>query len=138
MMHAEPSGSACQSIDSLIEKLQNGVEVLRLSGHEQLNLTHKFCYHSVCRYSVVGFNACRSVLTKETCPQVDGMLVFCFISNVALLQLQEKVKDVHMSEIIDVYEQKLSALAVSNQARKELPVCTCNICRLCIHVLFYM
>ncbi len=40
MMHAEPSGSACQSIDSLIEKLQNGVEVLRLSGHEQLNLTH--------------------------------------------------------------------------------------------------
>ncbi|RXN14106.1 CIP2A-like protein [Labeo rohita] len=50
-VHAEPSGSAYQSIDSLIEKLQNGVE------------------------------------------------------------LQEKVRDVHMSEIIDVYEQKLSALA---------------------------
>ncbi|XP_050954384.1 protein CIP2A isoform X2 [Labeo rohita] len=48
-VHAEPSGSAYQSIDSLIEKLQNGVE--------------------------------------------------------------EKVRDVHMSEIIDVYEQKLSALA---------------------------
>uniref|UniRef100_A0A671R5E1 Protein CIP2A homolog n=1 Tax=Sinocyclocheilus anshuiensis TaxID=1608454 RepID=A0A671R5E1_9TELE len=53
---------------------------------------------------------------------------FCFISNVVVSQLQEKVKDVHMSEIIDVYEQKLSALAVSDQVRKELPVCICNIC----------
>lgn len=38
----------------------------------------------------------------------------CFVFNV-VLQLQEKKKDVHMSEIIDVYEQKLSALAVSGQ-----------------------
>lgn len=35
------------------------------------------------------------------------------VTNVIVLQLQDKVKDVHMSEIIDVYEQKLSALAVS-------------------------
>ncbi len=56
-------------------------------------------------------------------------LFFFFISNVVLLQLQEKVKDLHMSEIIDVYEQKLSALAVSDQVRNELPVCICNICR---------
>uniref|UniRef100_A0A672SZ79 Protein CIP2A homolog n=1 Tax=Sinocyclocheilus grahami TaxID=75366 RepID=A0A672SZ79_SINGR len=67
MMHAEPSGSACQSIDSLIEKLQNG----------------KFRRG--------------------------------FVS-----QLQEKVKDVHMSEIIDVYEQKLSALACKESRLQDL------------------
>lgn len=39
----------------------------------------------------------------------------CFVSKVVVLKLQEKVKDVHMSEIIDVYEQKLSALAVRDQ-----------------------
>uniref|UniRef100_A0A8C2EZQ0 Cell proliferation regulating inhibitor of protein phosphatase 2A n=1 Tax=Cyprinus carpio TaxID=7962 RepID=A0A8C2EZQ0_CYPCA len=64
MMHAEPSGSTCQSIDSLIEKLQNGT------------------FH--------------------------------------LSQLQEKVKDVHMSEIIDVYEQKLSALACKESRLQDL------------------
>lgn len=31
-----------------------------------------------------------------------------------LLKLQEQMKDVHVSEIIDVYEQKISALAVRN------------------------
>ncbi|CAM4722951.1 unnamed protein product [Leuciscus chuanchicus] len=60
MMHAEPSGSAYHSIDSLIKKLRNGVE------------------------------------------------------------LQEKVKDVHMSEVIDVYEQKLSALACKESRLQDL------------------
>lgn len=46
----------------------------------------------------------------------------CCVTNVIVLQLQDKVKDVHMSEIIDVYEQKLSALAVSGQHIQELPV----------------
>lgn len=41
--------------------------------------------------------------------------VLCCLTNVTVLQLQVKVKDVHMSEIIDVYEQKLSALAVSGR-----------------------
>lgn len=57
--HAKSSGSA-YSIDSLIEKLQNGAE------------------------------------------------------------LQDKVKDVHMSEIIDVYEQKLSALACKESHLQDL------------------
>lgn len=46
----------------------------------------------------------------------------CYVTHVVVLQLQDKVKDVHMSEIIDVYEQKLSALAVSGQQFEELPV----------------
>uniref|UniRef100_A0A673NMX3 Protein CIP2A homolog n=1 Tax=Sinocyclocheilus rhinocerous TaxID=307959 RepID=A0A673NMX3_9TELE len=65
IMHAEPSGSAYQSIDSLIEKLQNGAKVLHFGWHE-------------------------------------------------------KVKDVHMSEIIDVYEQKLSALACKESRLQDL------------------
>lgn len=44
------------------------------------------------------------------------------LSNVVVLQLQEKVKDVHMSEVIDVYEQKLSALAVSEQVMQNVLV----------------
>ena len=36
-----------------------------------------------------------------------------FASDLDVVQLQDPMKDVHMSEVIDVYEQKISALAVS-------------------------
>lgn len=79
IMHAEPPGSAYQSIDSLIEKLQSGVEVLHLSGHEKLTVT-QFCDHIACRHSIVGLGACNSVLTIETCPQVDGNACLVFLN----------------------------------------------------------
>uniref|UniRef100_A0A9J7YKG9 Cellular inhibitor of PP2A n=2 Tax=Cyprinus carpio TaxID=7962 RepID=A0A9J7YKG9_CYPCA len=46
------------------------------------------------------------------------MEVLCLSESDSLLQ--EKVKDVHMSEIIDVYEQKLSALACKESRLQDL------------------
>lgn len=49
------------------------------------------------------------------------------------LQLQENLKDCHVSQIIDVYEQKLSAFAVSASACTLSPVCfLCLIGPLCV------
>lgn len=41
------------------------------------------------------------------------------LKSVRCLQLQEQVKDSHVSEIIDVYEQKLGAYAVSTSGLRK-------------------
>lgn len=105
----DSSSGSSRSIHSLVEKIQNGLEVESVSVCwycKGLCFTPLLVYFQHHR----PWNAFFFSLTFFWC----------------CLQLQEHVKDSHVSDIINVYEHKLSAFAVSTLVRRITAACECG------------
>lgn len=87
----DSSTSSSRGVHSLVEKIQNGLEV---NGSQNLFMFEEQNFH--CIFLCLPW--CQTQSQKHLFP---------------VLQLQEQVKESHVSEIIDVYAQKISTFAVS-------------------------